>query len=80
MSSRLRTHRCEATGASAKPAERRETTQGIAVTKDEEISRLRAALERIVMEGKVYAAHNALEPCAQRMYDHADEALRGGKP
>jgi hypothetical protein len=50
------------------------------VTKDEEISRLRAALERIVMEGKVYAAHNALEPCAQRMYDHADEALRGGKP
>jgi len=41
------------------------------------IKTLRTALERVVTEGKVYAAHNALEPCAQRMYDHAEEALRG---
>ena len=48
-----------------------------------ERDRAREALDALMFEAKVYAAHNKLEPLAQRMYDIAEAALatldRGGE-
>ena len=40
-----------------------------------ERDRAREALDALMFEAKVYAAHNKLEPLAQRMYDIAEAAL-----
>ena len=40
-----------------------------------ERGRAREALDALMLEAKAYAAHNKLEPLAQRMYDIAEAAL-----
>jgi hypothetical protein len=43
--------------------------------KNARIAALEAALRKVVMEGKIYAAHHSLERLAQAMYDIAEAAL-----